>query len=65
MIAVIFLILSHEHCVCYFVQLDAELDTGVSNVSDTFGNRVLSSTPFFKCVNVEVWALAGVSLSSV
>lgn len=36
-------------------QLDSELDTGVSNKSDTFGNECLSSSEFFKCLNVEVW----------
>ncbi len=38
-------------------QLDDALDTGVSNVSDTYRNHQLSSSEFFKCLNVEVWAL--------
>lgn len=36
-------------------QLDSELDTGVSNKSDTYGNETLSSSEFFKCLNLEVW----------
>jgi hypothetical protein len=36
-------------------QLDSELDTGVSTKSDTYGNECLSSSEFFKCLNVEVW----------
>ncbi len=47
----------------YAIQLDDELDTGVSNHSDTYGNPVLSSSEFFKCLNVEVWSLdAGFSV---
>eukprot|EP01031_Cornospumella_fuschlensis_P024600 gene24600-29719_t len=38
-------------------QVDDELDTGVSNHSDTFDNPTLSSNEFFKCLNVEVWVL--------
>jgi hypothetical protein len=39
------------------------LDTGVSCGSDTFGNAQLSSSEFFKCLNIEVWALdAGFSV---
>ena len=38
-------------------QLDDELDTGVSNRSATFNNETLSSSEFFKCLNVEVWML--------
>jgi hypothetical protein len=37
--------------------LDDELDTGVSNRSATFRNKQLSSSEFFKCLNVEVWSL--------
>jgi hypothetical protein len=36
-------------------QLDDELDTGVSNRSATFNNAPLSSSEFFKCLDVEVW----------
>jgi hypothetical protein len=36
-------------------QLDDELNTGVSNRSDTFRNPQLASNEFFKCLNVEVW----------
>lgn len=43
----------------YAIQLDDELDTGVSNHSDTFENNVLSSSEFFKCLNIEVWTLDG------
>jgi hypothetical protein len=47
----------------YAWQLDDELDTGVSCRSDTFDNQVLSSSEFFKCLNIEVWALdAGFSV---
>mmetsp|Transcript_17743 Transcript_17743/g.28847 ORF Transcript_17743/g.28847 Transcript_17743/m.28847 type:complete len:303 (-) Transcript_17743:258-1166(-) len=35
--------------------LDGELDNGVSNRSETYGNPRLSSNEFFKCLNVEVW----------
>eukprot|EP00598_Pedospumella_elongata_P010053 CAMPEP_0185014934 /NCGR_PEP_ID=MMETSP1098-20130426/99573_1 /TAXON_ID=89044 /ORGANISM="Spumella elongata, Strain CCAP 955/1" /LENGTH=242 /DNA_ID=CAMNT_0027544041 /DNA_START=1297 /DNA_END=2022 /DNA_ORIENTATION=+ len=55
-------VLSNPHCFAmggggegYAIQLDDELDTGVSNKSDTFNNNVLSSSEFFKCLNVEVW----------
>eukprot|EP01041_Mallomonas_annulata_P000361 gene361-661_t len=44
-------------------QLDDELDTGVSNRSDTYSNPILSSTEFFKCLNVEVWTLENVGFS--
>eukprot|EP01032_Pedospumella_encystans_P008275 gene8275-9841_t len=57
-------VLSNPHCFAmggggegYAIQLDDELDTGVSNKSDTFNNNVLSSSEFFKCLNVEVWML--------
>ena len=57
-------VLSNPHCFAmggggegYAIQLDDELDTGVSNKSDTFNNDVLSSSEFFKCLNVEVWML--------
>ncbi|CAM9914056.1 unnamed protein product [Choristocarpus tenellus] len=36
-------------------QLDDELDAGDSNASDTFGSPRLSSSEFFRCVQVEVW----------
>ena len=35
--------------------LDDELDTGLSNHSETFGNPPLASNEFFKCLNAEVW----------
>jgi hypothetical protein len=41
----------------YSIQLDDELNTGVSNTSDTYKNPVLSSNEYFKCLNVEVWAI--------
>jgi hypothetical protein len=41
----------------FAIHLDDELDTGVSNCSATFENPVLSSSEFFKCLNVEVWTL--------
>lgn len=41
----------------YSIQLDDELNTGVSNGSDTYMNPTLSSNEFFKCLNVEVWAI--------
>ena len=44
-------------------QLDDELDTGVSNCSGTYNNFQLSSSEFFKCLNVEVWLLEGVGFS--
>mmetsp|Transcript_37893 Transcript_37893/g.38579 ORF Transcript_37893/g.38579 Transcript_37893/m.38579 type:complete len:787 (-) Transcript_37893:26-2386(-) len=44
-------------------QLDDELDTGVSNRSDTYSNPVLSSNEFFKCLNVEIWTLENVGFS--
>jgi hypothetical protein len=44
-------------------QLDDELDTGVSNQSGTFDNRQLSSSEFFKCLNVELWVLDSVGCS--
>jgi len=39
------------------------MDTGVSNRSDTFNNEVLSSSEYFKCLNMEVWTLKGVSFA--
>jgi Na+/glutamate symporter len=36
-------------------QLDDELNTGVSNQSETYRNPQLASNEFFKCLNVEVW----------
>jgi len=57
-------VLSNEHCFAmggggdgFAMQLDDELDTGVSSRSDTFDNHLLSSSEFFKCLNVEVWTL--------
>ena len=44
-------------------QLDDELDTGVSNCSATYNNGQLSSSEFFKCLNVEVWLLEGVGFA--
>lgn len=41
----------------FSIHLDDELNTGVSNTSDTYKNPVLSSNEFFKCLNVEVWAI--------
>jgi Na+/glutamate symporter len=63
-------VLSNANCMAmggggegYAWQLDDELDTGVSCGSDTFGNAQLSSSEFFKCLNIEVWALdAGFSV---
>jgi hypothetical protein len=43
-------------------QLDDELDTGVSNRSGTYENKQLSSSEFFKCLNVEVWTLETLAL---
>jgi len=42
-------------------QLDDELDTGVSNVSATYGNDQLSSSEFFKCLNIEVWSVNSIA----
>ena len=39
------------------MSLDGDLDNGVSNSCATFGNRRLSSTEFFKTLNVELFAL--------
>jgi hypothetical protein len=41
----------------YSIHLDDELNTGVSNTSETYRNPVLSSNEYFKCLNVEVWAI--------
>jgi Na+/glutamate symporter len=41
----------------YAIQLDDELNTGVSAMSETFMNPTLSSNEYFKCLNVEVWAI--------
>ena len=41
----------------YAIQLDEELDTGVSFKSETYDNAQLSSSEFFKCLNCEVWSL--------
>lgn len=58
------IVLSNEKCFAmggggdgFAIQLDDELDTGVSSRSDTFNNDTLSSNEFFKCLNVEVWSL--------
>ena len=39
------------------LQLDDELDNGVSNSCATFANKRLSSSEFFKPLSVEVWRL--------
>jgi hypothetical protein len=44
-------------------QLDDELDTGVSNHSATFNNKQLSSSEFFKCLNVELWVIDSIGFS--
>ena len=41
----------------FALQLDDELDTGVSNRSATYENQQLSSGEFFRCLNCEVWNL--------
>lgn len=41
----------------FAIQLDDELNTGVSSWSDTYGNNILSSNEYFKCLNVEVWSI--------
>jgi hypothetical protein len=46
-------------------QLDDELDTGVSNKSATYENEQLSSSEFFKTLNVEVWTFDHLGLVSV
>ena len=38
-------------------QLDDDLDNGVSNPCATFGNNCLSSSEFFKTLNVELFVL--------
>jgi hypothetical protein len=43
-------------------QIDNELDTGVSNASETYGNSQLSSSEFFHCLNLEVWTFEEPSL---
>jgi hypothetical protein len=43
-------------------QLDDELDTGISNRSGTYNNGQLSSSEFFKCLNLEVWLLDSIGL---
>lgn len=43
-------------------QIDDELDTGVSNASETFANPQLSSSEFFKCLNVEIWTFEDIEL---
>jgi len=42
--------------------LDNELDSGVSSRSETFDNPTLSSSEYFKCLNVEVWVFEDVSI---
>jgi hypothetical protein len=65
-------ILSQPQCLAmggggegFALQLDDELDTGVSCRSETFDNPTLSSNEFFKCLNVEVWLLDNVGGYSV
>ena len=41
----------------FALQLDDELDTGVSSRSATYENQQLSSGEFFRCLNCEVWNL--------
>lgn len=42
----------------YTIQLDDELNTGVTGISETYSNQnILSSNEYFKCLNVEVWAI--------
>lgn len=42
----------------YTIQLDDELNTGVTGISETYSNNnILSSNEYFKCLNVEVWAI--------
>jgi len=41
----------------FALQLDDELDTGVSNRSATYDNQQLSSGEFFRCLQIEVWNL--------
>lgn len=62
--------ISHEGCLGlggggdgYAIQIDDELDTGVSCRSETFDNPTLSSNEFFKCLNVEVWLLDNIGYS--
>ena len=43
-------------------QLDDELDTGVSNRSATYNNKQLSSSEFFKCINLEVWTVDSLNI---
>ncbi len=57
-------VVSNQHCLAlggggdgFAIQIDDELDTGVSCPSETFDNPTLSSSEFFKCLNVEVWLL--------
>ena len=38
------------------IYLDADLQTGTSGVSGTFGNPCLASTPEFTCSSIELWA---------
>jgi hypothetical protein len=37
--------------------ISSDMTYGSSNVSETFGNTVLSGSPFFKIKSIEVWAL--------
>lgn len=41
----------------FSLQLDDELDTGISARSATYNNATLSSGEFFRCLNCEVWNL--------
>ena len=44
--------------------IDDELDTGISNNCDTYNNEQLSSSEFFKTLNVEIWYLENDSILS-
>jgi hypothetical protein len=41
----------------YICEIDDDLDNGASSPCATFGNKRLSSSEFFKTLNVEVWRL--------
>jgi hypothetical protein len=49
----------------FALQLDDELDTGVSSHSATYDNPQLSSGEFFRCLNCEVWNLDSLSLGDI
>ncbi len=42
----------------FALYLDSMLERGTSGHSDSFGNDVLASSPSFKCIAVEVWAIS-------